>query len=89
MYYVYVLVNKKGKTYTGYTSDLRKRIEYHNKQKEGYTSRGGSTFKLCYYEAFVDKSDAYQREQALKKSPQARRWLRERISNSMDICRRT
>ena len=86
MYYVYVLVNQEKKIYIGYTSDLRKRIEYHNKREAGFTSRGKSAFKLCYYEAFADKDDAYNREQALNNSSQSMRWLKERISRSMLVC---
>jgi len=32
MYYVYVLINHKdSKLYTGYTQDLKQRMEYHHK----------------------------------------------------------
>ncbi len=86
MYYVYVLVNKDKKIYIGYTSNLRKRLEHHNKREVGFTSRGKSIYKLCYYEAFACKKDAYQREQALKKSSQSKRWLKKRILRSMDVC---
>ena len=86
MYYVYVLINKEGRLYVGYTSDLRKRIEAHNKRETGFTSRGKSAYRLCYYEAFTDKDDAFQREQALKKSSNLKRWLKKRISRSMNVC---
>jgi putative endonuclease len=85
MYYVYVLANTEGKTYTGYTRDLKRRISEHT-QGDGYT-KSGSTWQLCYYEAFFSEQDAFRRERALKKSSQARRWLRERIKESVQLCR--
>jgi len=30
MYYVYLLVNEKGETYTGFSSDLMRRIREHH-----------------------------------------------------------
>ena len=88
MYYVYVLVNDEGKTYTGYTSDLKRRISEH-KHGDGHTKRGSSNWQLCYYEAFNSKQDALRREQSLKKSSQARRWLRERIKESIKLRRKS
>ena len=88
MYYVYVLANEEGKTYTGYIKDLKRRISEH-KQGDGYTKRGSSNWRLCYYEAFNSKQDAFRREQSLKKSSQARRWLRERIKESIQLCRKS
>ena len=88
MYYVYMLVNEEGKTYTGYTSDLKRRISEHN-HGDGYTKRNPSNWQLCYYEAFNSKQDAFRREQSLKKSSQARRWLRERIKESIKLRRKS
>ena len=81
MYYVYVLCNEEGQLYIGFTSDLRRRIEKHN-AGHGCTTRG-SKWEVVYYEAYKAKSDAWSREQALKGSTQARRWLMKRIKNSM------
>ena len=81
MYYVYVIVNEKGSSYTGYTSDLRNRLKAHN---EGLNkSTKGHQWELVYYEAYRAETDARQREKNLKNSGQARRWLRERIKDSI------
>ena len=81
MHYVYVIVNEQGRNYTGYTSDLRNRLKAHN---EGLNkSTKGHQWELVYYEAFKAETDAKQREKNLKNSGQARRWLRERIKDSM------
>ena len=87
MYYVYVLVNEEGKSYTGYTSNLRERVKSHKKKKSIYTGKYNN-WELCYYEAYLNKEDALNREKALKKSGQGRRWLKERIKNSIETCRK-
>ncbi|OQB44895.1 MAG: GIY-YIG nuclease superfamily protein [Synergistetes bacterium ADurb.Bin155] len=82
MYYVYVLENEEGGTYTGYTRDLRERMKRH---ENGDTkSTRGKRWTLVYYEAYFSKKDATMRERRLKRSHQARRWLRERIASSME-----
>ena len=80
MYYVYVIVSKDADdVYIGYTEDLKKRIQAHNREKN--TSTKGKRWKLAYYEAFCSKADAYDREQKLKDHGQAKRWLFERIEH--------
>ncbi len=82
MYYVYILENKEGGTYTGYTQDLRERMKRH--ESGGTKSTRGKKWTLVYYEAYLSKEDAITRERRLKKSHQGRRWLRERIAGSME-----
>ena len=84
MYYVYLIQNQEGKRYIGYTSDLRKRIESHNKQIEGYTGRSGSKWRLIYYEAYANKQDAMTREKRLKQHGNALRQLYKRIARSLE-----
>ncbi|MDP3685036.1 MAG: GIY-YIG nuclease family protein, partial [Ignavibacteria bacterium] len=51
MYYVYVLKSlKDGNFYKGYTKDLKKRFEDHNKGKVESTKLR-TPFELIYYEA--------------------------------------
>ncbi len=66
MYYVYVIQSMKDKKlYIGYTNDLRRRFEEHNKGKVNIT-KNRKPFKLIYYEAFVEQQDATQREKFFK-----------------------
>ncbi len=66
MFYVYVLKSlKDDKLYIGCTNDLKKRFTLHNKGKIDST-KNRTPFKLIYYEAFLDKHDAFVREQWLK-----------------------
>lgn len=67
-YYLYILQSlKDGKFYTGFTSDLKKRVKEHNSGKNistGYRM----PLKLIYYEAYLLKKDAEAREKYLKTS---------------------
>jgi putative endonuclease len=84
MYYVYVLVSQKtSMKYIGFTSDLRKRFFAHNNFEKGYTAKY-RPWKLAYYEAFVSKDDAVEREKFLKKYPNSFGHLKKRISRSLE-----
>lgn len=66
MVYVYVLrSNRSGRLYTGYTSDLRKRLTEHQLGLSPYTRPRGP-YELIYYEACHNVSDAMAREKYLK-----------------------
>jgi putative endonuclease len=68
MYYVYLLKleNTKKNFYVGCTSDLRRRMAEH---KSGNTqTTKGKNPKLIYYEAFINKKLAFEREDGLKNS---------------------
>jgi len=66
VFYTYVLQSgKDGKLYTGFTKDLKLRIEQHNKgQVESTKER--RPFNLVYYEACLNRDDATRRERYLK-----------------------
>ena len=74
MYYVYVLKNAIGKLYYGYTNDLRRRLEEHQRN---------DNWKLIYYEAYLSEKDARNREMKLKKFGQSIKHLRNRIPYSL------
>ena len=60
--YVYVLKSlKDGNFYKGYTKDLKKRFEDHNKGKVESTKLR-LPFELIYYEACRNEEDALHRE---------------------------
>ncbi len=66
MYYVYVLLSLKDQRfYTGFTSDLIKRVKRHNSGLVNAT-KNRLPFRLIYYEACVNKTDALKREIYLK-----------------------
>jgi putative endonuclease len=84
MYYVYVLrSNKSGNFYTGYTSDLRKRLTEHQSGLASYT-KGRGPYELIYYEACRNQRDAIMREKYLKTGP-GKRYLKNRIKRFLAL----
>ncbi|MFA6322655.1 MAG: GIY-YIG nuclease family protein [Candidatus Buchananbacteria bacterium] len=80
MYYTYVLKSEKdSKLYVGFSIDLKKRIKQHNKGLVSATKKR-IPFKLIYYEACLDESDALKREKELK-TGFGRAYLKRRIKN--------
>jgi len=78
MFYTYLLLSKKdGKFYTGFTGDLRKRFEEHNKGRN-FSTKGRGPFKLIYYEACPNEDDAKAREKFLKSGP-GKKYLKNRL----------
>ncbi len=78
MFYVYLLLSLKDfKWYTGYTDNLKRRIEEHNKGLV-YSTRKRKPFKIIYYEACLDENDAKMREIYLK-TGMGKRYLKNRL----------
>ena len=78
MFYTYLLKSKiDGHWYTGYTSDLRKRLREHNEGKNTSTKYRGP-FELLYYEACINEEDAKAREKYLK-SGMGKKYLKNRL----------
>ena len=65
-YYTYVLKSKTdGKLYTGWTLNLKRRINAHNRNLVRAT-RNRQPLELVYYEACQSKAKAILREKQLK-----------------------
>ena len=75
-YFVYLIVanlkNNKKISYVGYTNDLKKRINFHNKGKGAKFTRG-KKWKLVYYAKYNTKSTAMKMEFQLKKNYKLRK----------------
>lgn len=83
MYYVYVLRGiKSNRWYTGCTDDLRKRFKEHNEGKSYYTRR--DTYELIYYEACLDKKDAFMREKYLK-TGMGKRYINNKLKRFLSL----
>jgi putative endonuclease len=66
MFYIYAFYDKIRKIfYTGYTKDLKRRVNEHKMGKSQTTSRMPDKV-LVYYEACLSKKDAIEREKQLK-----------------------
>jgi putative endonuclease len=67
MYYVYILQSEKDKSYyTGFTTDLRSRLQRHNHKGTIYISKK-APFKIIWYCAFTEKHKALAFEKYLKR----------------------
>jgi putative endonuclease len=78
MHYVYVLQSLKDKEfYTGYTTDLNRRIKEHNNAAQISTS-SRTPFRLIYFEGCSIKEDAIAREKYLK-SGMGKKYIRNRV----------
>lgn len=65
-YYTYILQSLKNDSlYIGYTSDLQKRFKEHNSGMSKAT-KPFIPYKLIFYEAFLNRIDAKNREEYLK-----------------------
>jgi putative endonuclease len=67
MYYVYILQMSNKQLYTGFTSDLKRRLYEHRIGKNITTSKYLPA-QLIFYEAFAKEADARRREKYLKSS---------------------
>ena len=83
MYYVYLLQSlKNGNLYIGCASDLKKRILEHN-QNKSYHTKKYTPWRIVYFEGYISKNDAYNREKKLKLHKQGLRRLKERLLNTL------
>ena len=67
MWSLYIIRCNDNTLYIGITSNLKKRIESHNKGTGAKYTRGRGPVKLVYTESYPDRSTASQREYSLKK----------------------
>ncbi|PHV72303.1 hypothetical protein CS063_02165 [Sporanaerobium hydrogeniformans] len=66
MYIVYIVKCKDGTYYTGYTTNIEKRVAMHNAQKGAKYTKGRLPVELVYEEHFESKGQALKREYAIK-----------------------
>lgn len=66
MHYVYIVQCDDGTYYTGYTTDVERRVAEHNDGIGAKYTRGRSPVELVYTETFDSKSVAMTREYELK-----------------------
>ena len=64
---MYVLECADGSLYTGYTTDVEKRLKTHNAGKGAKYTRARLPVKLLYKESYPDKPSAMSAEALFKK----------------------
>ncbi|MBE5944887.1 MAG: GIY-YIG nuclease family protein [Lachnospiraceae bacterium] len=67
MNYTYIVQCSDGTLYTGWTNDLEKRIEAHNRGKGAKYTKTRLPVHLVYYEEFPTKEEAMSREYGIKR----------------------
>lgn len=70
-HYVYVLECADESLYTGYTTDLERRVAEHNSGDGAKYTRGRTPVELVYSERFDSKSAAMSREYEIKQRSRA------------------
>jgi len=71
--FVYMLECADGSFYTGWTTDLERRLAEHNGGRGGGYTRSHRPVKLVYWEEHPDRRSAQRREIALKNLSRARK----------------
>lgn len=66
MHYTYIVECRDKTLYTGWTTDLEKRIKAHNEGKGAKYTKSRAPVKLVYYEQYETKQEALKREYAIK-----------------------
>ena len=65
-HYTYIIECSDGSYYTGYTTDIERRIKEHNQGKGAKYTRGRTPVELIYSEGYKSKRKAMQREHEIK-----------------------
>lgn len=80
MHYVYVLLSEKDKNlYIGLTQDVNNRCSEHKKGSV-ISTKNRRPLELIYYEAYVEKLDAFGREKFLK-SGSGHRYIKKQLKH--------
>ncbi len=66
MNYTYIVKCRDGSLYTGWTTDLERRIKMHNEGRGAKYTKSRRPVQLVYYESFETKPEAMRREYGLK-----------------------
>ena len=66
MNYTYIVRCSDDTLYTGWTTDLNRRIRMHNEKKGAKYTKNRVPVSLVYYETFETKQEAQKREYAIK-----------------------
>lgn len=70
-YYTYILRCRDGSLYTGWTTDISKRLHAHNAGTGAKYTRSRRPVELVYLETLPSKEAALRREAAIKRLPRS------------------
>ncbi|MFC4450756.1 GIY-YIG nuclease family protein [Halorussus aquaticus] len=83
VHWVYVIECDDGSFYTGYTTDVERRVREHDRGEGAKYTRGRTPVELVHRERFDTKSEAMSREYAIKQLSRAEK---ERVVERDDEC---
>lgn len=66
-HFVYIIESSDGRLYTGYTTDLKRRLKEHQTGAGAKFTRAFGASEMLYHEEFETRSQALKREAAIKK----------------------
>lgn len=66
MHYVYIVECSDGTLYTGYTTDVERRVEEHDAGEGAKYTRGRTPVRLVHVEEYETRSAAMSREAEIK-----------------------
>lgn len=67
MNYTYMLLCKDGSYYTGWTNDIKKRLQMHRSGQGAKYTKGRGPLTLIHLEVFDTQSEAMRREAYIKR----------------------
>ena len=67
MNYIYIVECSDGTLYTGWTTEIKRRVQEHNSGRGAKYTRARRPVVLRYFEEFNTKEEALKRECAIKK----------------------
>ena len=73
MNYTYIVKCADGSFYTGWTTDIERRLKCHNAGKGAKYTRPRLPVELVYFESFETKEEAMRCEAAIKKLSRERK----------------
>ena len=83
-HFVYIIESADGKWYyVGYSADVARRLEYHNRGASRST-RGRGPWMVVYVEGYVKKGDALKREREIKRM-KSRKYIRGLIEKTNNV----
>lgn len=85
--YTYILECKDGTYYTGWTTDLERRLKAHNQKKGAKYTRSRVPVKLVYWESFNRQTHAQRREWQIKQltRKQKERLVKQSLKKEGDV----
>jgi len=73
MHYVYIVRCSDNTYYTGYTNNLKRRINMHNNGEGAKYTKGRRPVELIYAKEYDSKSKAMQKEYQIKQMPREKK----------------